>query len=78
MRPRCASFAALILLAASVVYNKPVAGFDLDTGNAPIEVITPAVAPVIFSDVSPSGSDASLVLRVTTLVTNAWFDASAP
>lgn len=54
------------------------AAFNFDTGNAPIEVIIPAVAPIIFSEVSPSGSDATLVLRITTLVTNAWFDASAP
>jgi len=54
------------------------AAFNLDTGNAPIEVVIPAVAPIIFMDISPSGGDATLVLRVTTLVTNAWFDASAP
>ena len=54
------------------------AAFDLDTGNAPVEVIIPAVVPVVFSDVSPTGSDVTLVIRVTTLVTNAWFDASAP
>ena len=40
--------------------------------------MSPAVAPVIFRDVSNSGGDATLVLRVTTLVTNAWFDATAP
>jgi Domain of unknown function (DUF6851)/VCPO second helical-bundle domain len=54
------------------------AAFNLDTGNAPIEVIIPTVAPIIFMDVSPSGGDATLVLRVTTLITNSWFDASAP
>ena len=36
------------------------------------------MAPIIFTDVSPSGSDATLVLRITTIVTNAWFDGSAP
>jgi hypothetical protein len=74
------SFASVsgVLLAVSVLYSSSATGFDLDTGNAPIEVIIPAVAPIIFTDVSPSGSDATLVLRVTTLVTNAWFDASAP
>lgn len=36
------------------------------------------MAPVIFQDISPSGGDATLVLRTTTLVTNAWFDATAP
>ena len=43
-----------------------------------MEVIIPTVAPVIFSDVSPNGGDATLVLRVTTMTTNAWFDATAP
>jgi hypothetical protein len=28
--------------------------------------------------VSPGASDASLVLRITTIITNAWFDAIAP
>ena len=53
-------------------------GFDFDTGNAAVEVVIPTVAPVIFTDVSPTGGDATLVLRVTTLTTNAWFDATAP
>ena len=52
--------------------------FDLDTGNAAVEVVIPTVAPVIFTDVSPSGGDATLVLRMTTIITNAWFDATAP
>ena len=43
-----------------------------------MEIVIQSVAPVIFSDVSPSGGDASLLLRVTTLVTNSWFDATAP
>ncbi len=54
------------------------AAISLDSGNAPVELIIPSVAPVVFTDVSPSGGDATLVLRVTTLITNAWFDASAP
>ena len=80
MQPRFRSLAVILAgLAASLIFNQPVAAFDLDTGNAPIEVIIRAVAPIIFSaDVSPSGSDATLVLRVTTEVTNAWFDATAP
>ena len=78
MRRAFALLSVPLLMVASVVYSKPAMSFNLDTGNAPIEVIIPAVAPIIFTDVSPSGSDATLVLRVTTLVTNAWFDASAP
>lgn len=50
--------------------------FDFDTGHAPIEVIIPAVVPVIFGNVAPG--DATIVLRFTTLLTNAWFDATAP
>ena len=68
-----------IVVGLSLLHASPAsAAFNLDTGNAPVEIIIPAAAPIIFSDVSPSGSDASLVLRVTTLITNAWFDASAP
>jgi hypothetical protein len=52
--------------------------FDLDTGNAAVEVVIPTVLPVVFSDVSPTGGDATLVLRITTMTTNAWFDATAP
>lgn len=52
--------------------------FDINTGLAPFEVVFPAVGPVFFEDVSPTGGDASLVLRITTMLTNAWFDAAAP
>lgn len=52
--------------------------FDLDSGNAPVEIVIPAVVPVIFGFVSPNAGDAPLVLRITTLLTNAWFDAIAP
>lgn len=50
--------------------------FDFETGNAPKEIIIPQLIPVVFSTVSPG--DAPLVLRTTTLSTNAWFDAIAP
>ena len=52
--------------------------FDFETGNAPVEVIVPTVVPAIFSSVSPVANDASIVLRITTIITNAWFDAIAP
>lgn len=52
--------------------------FDFENGKAPVEVIIPRVIPVIFEAVSPTASDATLVLRITTLITNAWFDAIAP
>jgi hypothetical protein len=54
----------------------PPPGFDFDTGNAPIEVVIPSVIPVIFGNVAPG--DATIVLRFTTMLTNSWFDATAP
>ena len=72
----------VLLLASAVATAAPAARaqapFDIETGNAAVEVVIPTVAPVIFSYVSPSGGDATLILRVTTLTTNAWFDATAP
>lgn len=50
--------------------------FDFDNGNAAVEIVIPTVVPVIFESVAPG--DATLVLRFTTLLTNAWFDATAP
>jgi hypothetical protein len=78
MRRKLGSLVVVFTLAVLTGHARPAAGFDFDTGNAPIEVIIPVVAPIIFTDISPSGSDATLVLRVTALVTNAWFDATAP
>lgn len=52
------------------------ASFDFQTGNSAIEVIIPSAIPAIFASVAPG--DATLVLRFTTLLTNAWFDATAP
>jgi hypothetical protein len=60
-----------------VLANNP-PPFDLNTGMAPIDVIIPTVIPVVFQRVSPAAMDATLVLRITTLITNAWFDAIAP
>jgi hypothetical protein len=54
------------------------ASFDFDNGNAPIEVVIPHALPAIFGSVSAGANDASIVLRITTLITNAWFDAIAP
>lgn len=52
--------------------------YDFDNGNAAIEVVITTAAPVIFKSISPTGGDATLVLRATTLITNGWFDATAP
>ena len=40
-------------------------------------MVIPTVIPVVFQSVNGPG-DASLILRYTTLITNAWFDAMAP
>lgn len=69
----------LLLLSIILPINQVVAAPpDLENGNAAIEVIIPRVIPAIFQTVSPTGGDAPLVLRVTTVITNAWFDAIAP
>lgn len=56
--------------------SPPVSAFDFESGNAGIEVIIPAVIPALFATTTPN--DAPIVLRHTTLITNAWFDAIAP
>ena len=43
--------------------------FDLDTGNAPLEVVIPAALPPLLATVA--SSDASLVLYMTVQVNNA-------
>lgn len=68
-----------IFVAVTFIAGLPAASaqaFDFDRGNAPIQVIIPTVVPVIFASVAPG--DATLVLRSTTLITNAMFDAIAP
>ncbi len=69
----------LCVLAVALILQTPVAkgsNFDFDNGNSGIEVIIPRVIPAVLSSVNPS--DATLILRFTTLITNAWFDAIAP
>lgn len=72
----CRAGAALLCLLLSS--SLPSWSIDLNNGNAPIQVVITTAAPIIFSDISPSGSDATVVLRATTLITNSWFDATAP
>ena len=69
---------AFLVLFLSASLPGAAQSYDFANGNAAVEVVIPAVAPVIFRDVSSSGGDATLVLRVTTLVTNSWFDGVAP
>ncbi|MBC8211257.1 MAG: vanadium-dependent haloperoxidase [Gammaproteobacteria bacterium] len=70
-----------ILLLVLLVFTLPsmsrAMAYDFDNGNAAFEVVIQTVAPVVFQYASPTGGDATLVLRVTTQVTNAWFDATA-
>ena len=63
---------------AGVVSTAHAQTFNPHTGNAPVEVVIPAVIPVVYQFVSPSAGDATLVLRITTVITNGWFDAIAP
>jgi hypothetical protein len=69
---------ALIGILAFAGAGQAQPAFDLDTGNAPFEVIIPRGITAILEDVSPTASDVTLIFRITTLVTNAWFDAIAP
>ncbi|NJP48227.1 vanadium-dependent haloperoxidase [Streptomyces sp. PRB2-1] len=50
--------------------------FDWDNGNAAYSVVAVQADPVMLNYFA--GSDASLVIRVTTILENAWFDAIAP
>ena len=50
--------------------------FDFDTGNAASEVIFPQANSVVRRFVDPG--DATIILRLATLVEVAWFDAIAP
>lgn len=76
--------AAFAAAASSTHGSTPVAmandppPFDVNTGIAPLELIIPNVVPQIFATTSPFAMDATIVLRITTLITNAWFDAIAP
>lgn len=65
--------AAALALAAGIA---PAQAFDFDSGQAPRDVLIPAVVPVIFQFARPG--DAPLILRATTLLNNVWFDAIAP
>jgi hypothetical protein len=79
----CLVVAALLGALVVLSGSQPAEGdqrdrFDPATGRAPEQIVVPRVVPAIFESVSPTAGDAPLVLRVTTMVTNAWFDAIAP
>ena len=66
-------FLAVSLLLAAA----PAPAFDFDRGNAPLLVVTPRLVPAIYQ-ISPTGGDAPIVIRIVTVVDNAAFDAIAP
>ncbi|NJP45301.1 DUF6851 domain-containing protein [Actinacidiphila epipremni] len=52
------------------------ADIDWDNGNIVEMVIVPEAEPIILTYVA--GNDATIIVRVTTLLQHAWFDAIAP
>jgi hypothetical protein len=74
LRSAASCAAALTVVAATPRAQTP--SFDISTGNVAVEVIIPAVIPALFQTTTPN--DAPIILRHTTLITNAWFDAIAP
>jgi hypothetical protein len=70
------SVTVAVLVAASHAPRAGGPAFDFETGNAGIEVIIPAVIPALAA--TTALSDAPIILRHTTLITNGWFDAIAP
>ena len=71
-----ALIAAVTLAVGGATLSAQAPIFNFDTGNAGIEVIIPAVIPALFQTTAPN--DAPIILRHTTVITNAWFDAIAP
>jgi len=66
------------LISSIFAMNSEAASIDLDTDYAYSELVIPKVVPAIYQSVSPTAGDATLVLRIAALLTNAWFDAIAP
>lgn len=54
------------------------AAFNFDTGNAPVEIIFPAVQVPERKYISADGSDAPLVIDYVMALELTWFDAIAP
>lgn len=61
----------------AIAQGPPSGPFDPVTGNAAGQVIIPNVDPVFFEEVTVHGGDPSILIRYTTLIVNAWFDAAA-
>jgi hypothetical protein len=70
---RALTFAAVT---TGALQAAPAQAFDFDHEMA-IFHIGPHIVPPIYA-VSPTGSDASLVLRLTSTFTTSWYDATSP
>ena len=57
---------ALALTLSLTTASLPAAAFDFETGNGATEVVITTAVPTIFGRY-PSGSEASFILRITTL-----------
>lgn len=71
----CIAFYASILMQPLTARAQ---SFDPATGNAPLQIVIPAVDHVFFEEVTKTGGDPSILLRYTALIVNSWFDAVAP
>jgi len=69
-----AGVAGIALCASSA--SADTASFDFDNGNAATAIVIPTLVPNSLATLGHG--DASLILRVTALLTNGWFDAIAP
>lgn len=71
-------YGVLISITMTTTSSSHAQSYDFENGNAAVEVVIPAILPVLLQDVSSTAGDATLVLRITTQVTNSWYDATAP
>jgi hypothetical protein len=75
-------FLAVLALVLTVFLapGKPASGasFDFDTGNAFLEVFLPRGQQAFALPEAPAPSDASIVLRITTIIDGSMYDAIAP
>jgi hypothetical protein len=74
MKKKLWALAAIVM--GMMGHAQAASAFDFDTESAPF-AIGPASIPSIYA-VSPTGGDATLVLRATLMISNGWFDATAP
>lgn len=76
LSPLVLAMSSTMLPTTCVMSQQDMPPFDLKTGNAAVQVVIPAVDPIFFEDVTVHGGDPSILIRYTTLIVNAWFDAS--